>query len=245
MRSKRKIILIAAILLVGGFIFWYLRDKIRDAITLREVKTIEKIKEQPVNHYIDVNGRDHATKEEAQVSSDAARIAMRKEFEATAKLLKVKPNKITGITGVGFVDTGKIVAHFDSVRGKYWKPIIKLANGKTDTVQRSFEYVDDYVWMRGFVGKKTVEINYEIDDSLTIASYSKRKWFLGKKRTYVDAHLMNPKAYVRGLTGIRINDKMPGRINIGPYIGVGYSSDDLTHMKVNFGLSVQFALIRF
>ncbi len=239
MSFKSKFYLFVALFAAIVIICFLLRGRIKEALTIHDIKTIEKLRDKPVDHWFDINGHAHSTQEEAQVSSVAARIAMKNDFDAQAKLLKIKARNITGINGIGIVDTGRILAHYVDSFSRLTK-VIHLPGGKTDTVERHFEYVGDHIFVEGLVGKKFVQIDYEHDDSLTLVSYTKKKWFLGKPRTYVDAKLEDPKSYVRGMKGIRINSKLPGRFSIGPYVGY-----DLAHMQFGFGLSFQYALFRF
>lgn len=212
------------------------KQSVKDATS--QANKIIELQIVPVNHWIDANGTDHATKEEATATSEAAMLEIKKEMTEMAYKLKVKPKQIVQFQQIGMVDTGMIQAAYDvKIRQKY----ISTPSGNIiDTVERSFEWVDDYAWVKGLVGKKIVQIKYELDDSLTIVGYTKRKWLLGKDHLYTDASLMNPNAYVRGMNGIEIKGVMPGRISVGPYIGF-----DVTHMNVGFGISVQYAIWRF
>lgn len=239
MSSKSKGYFLLALFVAICIICFLLRGRIKEALTIHDIKTIERLQDKAVDHWFDINGNAHSTQEEAQVSSIAARVSMKNEFDAQAKLLKIKAKNITGINGIGMVDTGLILAHYIDSFSKITR-VIHLPGGKTDTVERHFEYVDDHIYVDGLVGKRVVQIHYEHDDSLTLVSYTKRKWFLGKQRTYVDAKLEDPNSYVRGMSGIRINTKVPGRFNIGPFVGY-----DLAHMQFGFGVSIQYALIRF
>ena len=236
---KSKLLFGVSGLIIGAVIVLCLRGCSPAAPAGKEVQTVERLQNVPINHWIDVNGLDHATKEEASVSSQAAIAGMKGQLEYQAKLLKIKPQQLKGYSQTAFVDTGRISAYFDSInlgKPKY----ITLPGGNVDTVERYFEYLDRWAWMEGAVGKKLVQIDYQIQDTLTHREYVKRKWLLGKERLYMDASLSNPNAYITGMTGIRIADKMPGRFSVGPYIGF-----DFTHLTLGFGISVQYAVFRF
>lgn len=237
---KSTLIWVIVAFALGCILIFAIRGCHDKQVVLNDIKTVEKLQEVPVNHWIDVNGRDHATKELAAVSSEAAIIGMKGVIEYQAKLLKVKPGAIKGFGQIAFVDTGKLIVYLDSINATKKKTVILLPGGKIDTIDRHFEWIDSFTWVEGFVGRNAVQIDYRIEDTLTHREYMKKKWLLGKGRLYMDASLQNPNAYIKGMTGIRINDKMPGRFSVGPYVGF-----DLTHMTIGFGISLQYALFRF
>ena len=228
-----------------GMFFWmsgmkcgsHKKDQMTANQLSAQVKTVIKLQEVPVQHYLDANGIDHASKEEATVSSQAAMLAIKDQMNRLAHQLKIKPSQITGYNTISSIDVDSIIASYDNV---IKQKLIHMPDGKVDTVERSFAYEDEFAWISGLVGKKYAQIKYSFGDSLTILSYTKRKWLLGDPETFIDAHLANPNAYIKGMDGIRIDNAVPGqRWSIGPYAGY-----DVVHGKFGIGIAIQYALIR-
>jgi hypothetical protein len=110
-----------------------------------------------------------------------------------------------------------------------------------DKDYKRFSYKSPYLTLEGVLAD-TPYINYSTFDSLIVTTYFKKKWFLGKKETFVDAYSLNPNAHISGLVGLKVATEKPKRFGLGPYIGYGYSGDK---WQPSVGLSLQYSLIRF
>ena len=233
--SNNKIMIVIAGLFVFGLFFKFWLDEKQVA---SDVVTGAVAPAKPVFHWVDIDGKDHATQEEAAISSAAARMLHRDQMDSIARMHNIKPRDIISYRDIYINDTGLVNALIDSLNRLKGKGIV-VAGKTVDTVERSFEYADNYIWMRGLVGKKIVQVSYDLDDTLNLVTYSKKKWFLGRKRLYFDASLQNPNAYIRGMQGVKIAERLPGRFGIGPYIGIG------TNGRPSAGLALTFSIIRF
>lgn len=96
------------------------------------------------------------------------KLYLENELKQVSKELKIKPKQIKSITGV-------------TTDGKF-KTVIR------DTVY-SFKDNDVYIYRN----KDT--FGFELKDSLIITDYWKRRWFLGRKRYYID--ISNTNQYIR------------------------------------------------
>jgi hypothetical protein len=55
----------------------------------------------------------------------------------------------------------------------------------------TFAYSDDNTVIAGVAGKDSTVIRYSVDVPLSITTYWKRRWFLGRKHYYIDAYSRN------------------------------------------------------
>lgn len=81
---------------------------------------------------------------------------------------------------------------------------------------------------------------YIYQDEITVATYIKKKWFLGKKQMYSSSMLGNKNAKVTNSTDVLIKDYKDKRFSIGPYVGY-----DVFKNKLSGGISLQWALFKF
>ena len=248
MNKTTKLVLLAVA--VGILHIFFLRGCLYKGQEIKEIKTALQIKEVPVNHWIDAAGKDHATQQEAEVSSKAAIVALGmvpgSSFDSVCRLLKIKPKQVMGVNQIDYVDTGSIIANYVETHPGNDNLPIGVPGRSGDTDKKEFQYSDNYLWIDGVIRDDGVHIRYKMDDSLQIVSYWHRKWFLGAKILFFDGSLSNKNAYIRGMSGVRIKDKIPGRIGIGPFIGIAPIVKTTGFgFYPTFGIGVFYSLVRF
>lgn len=145
-------------------------------------------------YWRDQYNREHATRLEVQADRDVVKALYPGLLDSIARLLKVRPKQIKSVAGaVGVVhDTITVPAWYrDSVGG--------------DST-RCFAYVDNWTLVTGCVDTAgMVQLEYTIDVPVTVTTYWRRRWWLGRKRYYVDGVSNNPKVKLEGLNKITVN----------------------------------------
>lgn len=80
---------------------------------------------------------------------------------------------------------------------------------------------------------------YTYTDTMTMAIHVKKKWVFGKRQLYGSGMLNNKNAKVTNSTNVLIAGFKDKRFSIGPYAGYSIRG------QFDFGISVQYALIKF
>jgi hypothetical protein len=219
-------LIVAALVVVAIFVF---RSCKRNKEQTADVKEIIKIQHDTVHHWTDKEGRDHGRVQLAEADAATLR-ALYPAMDEMAKTLRVQAKQIQALTAMSVRTSGEVVPTVDTV----------VIN---DKAYQHFVYSDPYLKLDGVLSE-TPLIKYEIFDSLTVATFSKRKGFLGlgKKEIFVDAYSTNPNAHIKGLTGLRVASEPAKRFGVGPAISYGF---DGQQWRATVGVSLQYSLIRF
>jgi hypothetical protein len=181
-----------------------------------------------LRHYKDAAGREHAQRVLAEAGSKAIGIVYRREIDSIKAALSIKDKQLQSFILASTTNAGTVRLRVDTVFVD------------SSTAYR-FAYNDRWLDISGTVGKSSY-LNYRMTDSLVFTTYWKRKWFLGRKTNYIDAYSHNPNVRITGLEGARISIKEPGRIGIGPYLGLGWTG---SNWVPSAGLSLHYSIIRF
>lgn len=178
--------------------------------------TPKEIISAPATHYTDKSGRDHAVKQVVTIET------FRDQFDSMCKILKIKESQIQGLTVAVAQARGRVV-------------MVKDTSGQ-------YNYHDN--WSDFSFNNKDEQsvLDYRISDSLKFITYTKRKWFLGRETTFIDAYSLNPNITIASInSGVKVaQDK--GRFGFGPYVGIGTNGRDF---RVTVGLSLHYSIFRF
>ena len=169
----------------------------------KEVKTIERaaiVGYDSVKHYRDLYDTDHAQREQVIADKQAADILFRQEMDSVCKRLDINRKQLQTME--------KMLAE---AKGSFTTPVQTVT--VHDTIPgmpvgwsgKKFEWVDDYMTMAGYVDSQKATIFYDMTLPININTYWKRRWFLGRKRYYVDGYSSNPSVHITGLSGVKIN----------------------------------------
>lgn len=172
----------------------------------------------------------------------ASQQAMAFYTDSIAKLLKIKASSITSTSSTTTDLNVKVNTKVDTS----YQKIPCLGDSVLIAKTLSFHWNDTWMNIDGSVGDGVALIDVNGIDTLKRVDYSKRSWFLGRKYNYTDFTNTNPHMKITGYKGIQLETNNINHWSIGPYIGVGYSGEiQLTQLQFQFGVSLQYSLIRF
>lgn len=162
----------------------------------REVRRTITSWQDSATYWRDQYGREHVRRSIVQAERDMVRALYPTLLDSMARLLKVRPKQIRTIAGV----SGKAT---DTVKVPTYIPYADTTAGSE--LNRCFTYRDDYTALQGCVdtGGEATMI-YSIEVPVTLTTFYKRRWFLGRKRWYVDGSSANPAVSLTGLQGLEI-----------------------------------------
>jgi hypothetical protein len=194
-----------------------------------DVKQIIKIQHDTVEHWTDKEGRDHGRVQLAEADAATLR-ALYPAMEEMMRTNKILQKQVQALTSMSVRTTGEVRPTVDTVM-------------IGDKSFQHFVYEDKWLKLDGVLDE-TPLIKYDIFDSLTVATFYKKRGFLGlgKKEIFVDAYSMNPAAHIKGLQGLRVASEPAKRFGIGPCISYGFNG---TQWQPSVGVSLQYSLVRF
>jgi hypothetical protein len=106
-----------------------------------------------------------------------------------------------------------------SISTKIIRDTIRLTDSSYKPVQ-IFSHRDPFIMLAGRIENDSLDIAYKTYDSLTFATYTKRKNIFSKSELYMDAWPLNPNASIKGLQSIKLNTPKPKQWALG--ITAGY-----------------------
>jgi hypothetical protein len=143
--------------------------------------------------WIDKYNREHATNLALNLSIRDLQIAHKSKLDSLLKCLRIKPKQLSNITDVQAQATGNIEVptevSYDSV---------------THTQQYYFAYSDSCIALAGMLDSGTTIVQYSVNVPIAITSYWKRRWFLGRRRYYIDAYSQYPNVNINNIRNYRI-----------------------------------------
>jgi len=185
-------------------------------------------RDDSLQHYKDAADREHAKRVLTDVDLITAQVVYRTQIDSLKNILDIKDKQLEAFAMIGTSASGAIRPKVDTI---YTGGIAGY----------HFSYHDDWLKLDGIINDRPL-INYSMRDSLGFSIYHRRKWFLGRQRSYMDVFSYNPAVRISGLTGVRINAGKPKHFGIGPYVGYGY---DGQRWAPSIGISLQYSFIKF
>ena len=242
LENLKTIALIVALILVA-YLLNFSCNKISEVSEIKRMSK-EQIKDS-VTYWKDKYGKEHAKIILNEVSLSTAKVFYEEKISRLTKELGVKDKQIKAALFVGKKTSGSVSGKIDTVYipvdssgsevndSNVTKPI--------DTIPVVYaQYRDKWVWIKTRVKNGYFNTQYEILDSITIAEYTKKKWFLGKETTYIDISSSNPNTKILNAQNYRLN-KRDKRFGFGPFAGVIYD----TQLRPVLGVGVFYNLFKF
>ena len=163
------------------------------------IADINKHRFDSVQYYRDQFDQEHAQKALILGDEAAIKIFYKKKEDSLCTVLHLRNAQLKDMTDVvsqvnGSFTTGtQTVGEQDIISGKPagWKGYM-------------FQYKDDYMQETGFVDSVTTEVHYQLTIPVSITTFWKRKWFLGKKHYFIDGFSTNKNVHITGLSGVSI-----------------------------------------
>jgi len=147
--------------------------------------------------------------------------------------LNLKEKQIQQLTAASSLTEGQVITKVDTVH----------VYGDTGHFENHFTYADRWLYLRGKIIDDQLELDYRITDSIQLVSFTKRKWFLGKRESYVSGFSLNPKTTLQGLQQVKLNGSIePKKWGIGIQAGYGITGAGLSPYV---GIGITRTLIRF
>jgi len=193
----------------------------------RSLANVRIAMNQEIEVWKDKYGRSNALAEQLRID----RQTMRKHYEE--KLSKV-PGRIVEVETVRLVTTDTLTLV------EVQNDTVLVAQESEGATGKLFEASDEWsrfeVYNLGFAPA----INYHVKDSVTMTTYSKRKWVFGAKEYFVQGTSHNPNTEIIGLESIKVAEQK--RFSIGPYVGVGFNGRSF---DPQIGVGVQLKIAEF
>lgn len=200
MKTKLELIfsiLIVLLFLIGGVSIWYYKNK---ADNLESFQSIYQAGQQPNKVWQSKDSSWHNQVQNAEVSSSELKYVkelqgIHAEFDGVHKSLNNLENyqKIASVTTIH-----KTIHEKDTLIYRADSSVIK---GKT------FSYSDKYTSIKEMIGEDSSWIDIQSKDSLEIAQYWDRSWFLGKKKYQTEIESTNPNTEVVYQQDIKVKRK--------------------------------------
>lgn len=231
--KKNTIISIAVftLLFIGAIAIKSCLDK---QTTVKQVKSLVTGKIDTVTQWVDADSQKHTKNEVYVVSLEAALAAKDGRIQQLKDKLHLRDNQIKDMIEVMSSSSGTIstpvFVYIDSTRHD--------SAGNPLRVQQ-FNYADEWIQEAGEISNGIADIDYTVKVPIELTTYWRRKWFLGKKKYYIDGTSKNPNVTINGLHEVMIRQRIPGRFGIGPYIGVDGGG------KFSAGVALTWSLLRF
>jgi hypothetical protein len=145
-------------------------------------------------YWRDMYNREHVTRKIVQADRDLVRQLYPKLLDSVARLLKVRPRQVKSVAGV-------VATVHDTIYTPF--PVHDTLLAQQGDI--CFSYRDDWMGVQGCADSSGyVQLIYSVDVPVSLATYYRRRWFLGRKRWYVDGSSDNPNVRLSGLSKIQI-----------------------------------------
>lgn len=190
-------IVIGALVLSGWLA--YVRS-CNDAKRFGQTKEMVRAGADSVRYWRDLWNAEHATRQVIEGDRETLHLVYGRKMDSLSKRLHLKQKQLQDMTEVLVRAQGQVVT-------------VPVPDERRDTVNgveyvyrgHSFVWQDGYMKMDGYVDSAIAKVNYSIDVEVNVTKYWKRRWFLGRKRRYIDAYCDNPNVKIIGLTAIKVN----------------------------------------
>ena len=192
--------LIIALLACGIVAFFGVRGCMKER---KENKSIAKISDiatyDSTSYYRDLYNTEHATAEVASGDLQAVRIIYARQIDSVCKMARIARKQLIAMENVTANISGQVITNVvrdtvhDTINGHGFKRI-----------EQRFDYQDAYLQLKGLIDTE-IHITYMMEVPISINTYWKRRWFLGKKHYRIDGYSTNNNVHLIGLTKIQIN----------------------------------------
>ena len=185
---------IAAAVLVGGVYAAFLKSC--GSKEMREVVQITSHENDSARYYRDLWGAEHVSRLLAEGDRRVIAALYKGRMDSVCRRLGLKEKQLQDMASVVARDSGGFVA-----------PVRRDSLMVHDTLRDglSFHWADDYINVGGFVDTGSAYVTYNIVVPISISTYWKRRWLLGRKRYFIDGYSDNPYVHLSGISGIKIN----------------------------------------
>lgn len=179
-----------------------------------------------IHYWRDRYGNEHARRKLTEGDHSALELIHGRQMDSLTDLLRISKKQLKAVSAVGSEISQTVPLTVDTVFINN-QPVYEL------------RYQDHWTSIIGQVKADSSWLHYFIRDSLVITTYTKRKWLLGRKETFVDAFSQNPNLHIKGLTSYKLSESR-SRLSVGPYFGIGYCNGTITP---SLGFALQYSLI--
>lgn len=164
--------------------------------TVSTIKTISQIDSTPIKYWQDMYGKEHAQVQIAKVTARDMSLLYQGKWDSLKRALKLKDRQIIALTNATAKFTGGGYAKTDTL-------YIPDTNGRLNTVI-NFCFNDDVINICGTHDSLGTKVDYTGVLQANVTSYWRRKWFLGRRRYYIDVSGNSDKVQIIGLKGYLI-----------------------------------------
>lgn len=195
----KTLYIVCLALLMGGGLTFALKK-----CTKKEPVTQLPHVEDSSRYYKDQYGAEHAVNQQIIGNRKDLELFYNKRIDSLCKRISIKQKQLK--------DMAKLMAQ---VHGSFVAPLRPVAKSATihDTIPGEptawegsrFNWQDSFLTVNGFVNDYEVKAFYSMEMPISITTYWKRRWFLGKKRYYIDGFSSNNNVHLTGLSGVKIN----------------------------------------
>lgn len=168
----------------------------------KEVIQITNAKLDSSKFYKDLYGSEHAQRLIMEGSQKVMFALNKDKFDSVCKRLNLKERQLKDMANVVAQSNGSFAAPITSDTITIHDSIPGLAVG---WIGKRFTWSNRYMSEKGFIDSAKIIIQYSMTLPITITTYWKRKWFLGKKRYYIDGFSEDNHVNITGISGYKIN----------------------------------------
>jgi len=206
------------LLLIGVCVYLFLfrkKETVVEKIPPEVTRTVE-LESDRINKKIDEEGIEHAVVSELENT-----INKYKELHDSAR---IEIDSITDLLGIKQAQLNSYISYSTTL-----KDSLLYITSKTDT---SYTFKDKSAVIEFVEPGKY--FNFSYDAKINYATYSERRWFLGKKKDYIDFWIADKRATINGVKKLKI--EAPDRFFKVDLNAAAYYTDKL-HTGFDGGLN--------
>lgn len=167
----------------------------------RNVKQVQQVVRQSLfdstTYYRDQYNVEHAVRQSEIAERNTIYALHAREIDSLCREIGIRKKQLQGFIKANMQAAG----HIETVT----IPVHDTLHDGNGNCLYQFTYADEYLQLTGQADSQKTTIDYTISVPLTISSYWKRRWFLGRKKYYVDGKCDNPNVHISGIKDIKIN----------------------------------------
>jgi hypothetical protein len=194
--NARILGILTVVLLVWVIGVW---KSCNDGQDVKQVNSLQQIGGDSVRYWRDLYGQEHATTRVQQGELEVLKVLHRGAIDSVCRQLKIKERQLMDMQRVLAKASGRVVTDVRLVP-------IDTDGGDTTIVgyERFFEYRDSWMSLDGYVNDDSAVVDYTVVVPIEVSTYWKRRWWLGKKRIFINGTSKNPNVSIVGLEGLRV-----------------------------------------
>ena len=198
-----------------------------------EAMEAAELRVDTLERYRDMAGSEHASRVVMEGSFATLSELYGRDMDSVARRLRIRERQLSALTTMGTRDTGRWLGTTEVIHDTvYW--------GRRFRDGYRFTAGDRFTAIAGMVDSTGADVEWELRDSLTVATYWRRRHLWSRRELVLDAYSMNPKCTVSGLQGLRIMEPKGSRYGFCVFGGM-----DAVGLRPVVGIGVYYSIFHF